>query len=107
MSETPDPTRLLSVQDFCTAIVIGDWADVHAHDEAQRALVADLQAENARLTAALVESQRLHCELLYQVATKHPNETRHETARRYIQQHENHCNKGGPCAALTPKGETP
>jgi hypothetical protein len=30
----------------------------------------------------------LYCELLYQVSTKHPDETRHETAMRYIRQAE-------------------
>jgi hypothetical protein len=30
----------------------------------------------------------LYCELLYQVSTKHPDETRHETALRYIRQAE-------------------
>jgi hypothetical protein len=47
-------------------------------------------------------------ELLYQVACKHPNETRHETALRYIRQAENQPS-GGPVSArpLPPTVEPP
>lgn len=38
------------------------------------------------------EAQRLHQELLFEVATKHPRESRHETALRYIRQAETHSN---------------
>ncbi len=42
---------------------------------------------------------------MFQVGKKYPGETRHETAKRYIQEHE-HCGEGGPSqalASLTPK----
>ena len=38
------------------------------------------------------EAQRLHQELLFEVATKHPRESRHETALRYIRQAETRSN---------------
>jgi hypothetical protein len=61
-----------------------------------------LTAQVERLTLELDEANTLYHDLLFQVGTKHPGETRHETARRYLNQHERHCNQGGPCAALTP-----
>lgn len=42
-------------------------------------------------------------ELLYQVSNKHPNETRHETALRYLRQAENQNNP--PQAALNETGD--
>ena len=45
----------------------------------------DLEAQRAEL--ALLRSK--YDELLYAVATKHENETRHETALRYIREQEN------------------
>jgi hypothetical protein len=36
------------------------------------------------------ELEALYYELLYEVGIKHPGETRHQTALRYIQQHEQH-----------------
>lgn len=54
MSETPDPTRrLLTDEELVIAVTGNDWDSVFNHDDALRAQVADLQAENARLTAAL------------------------------------------------------
>jgi hypothetical protein len=46
----------------------------------------------------LIETNRLYYELLYQVEDKYPNESRHETALRYIRE----------CAAGDPRntGET-
>jgi hypothetical protein len=43
----------------------------------------------------------LYMELLYQVSTKHPDETRHETAMRYIRQAEDRT-----CGVSAAKGET-
>jgi hypothetical protein len=43
-------------------------------------------------------------ELLYQVVNKHPDETRHETAKRIIHQHENQDN-GPTQAALEARDE--
>jgi uncharacterized protein YbaR (Trm112 family) len=48
----------------------------------QREEIAELQAENAELQAN-------YNELLYQVQNKIPGESRHETAKRIINQHEN------------------
>jgi hypothetical protein len=74
---------------------------VRSH-EALRAELTALTAQVERLTLELDEANTLYHDLLFQVGTKHPGETRHETARRYLNQHERHCNQGGPCAALTP-----
>ena len=66
---------------------------IHAHRVAMEEEVERLRAEVARLTAT-------YNELLYAVGSKYPDETRHQTALRYIQQQEqrgailNH-----PCAA--------
>ncbi len=43
--------------------------------------VAELMAENESL-------RKKYNDLIYQVATKFPNETRHDTARRYIRERE-------------------
>lgn len=62
--------------------------------------IRDLKADVSRLTA---EGQKLHTlyyELLYEVGTKHPDETRHQTALRYLRTHENQCGQGGPVSAL-------
>lgn len=40
----------------------------------------------------LEATSMLYHELLYQVVNKHPNESRHETAKRIIHQHENQNN---------------
>jgi hypothetical protein len=51
-----------------------------------------------------VRAQRLNYnELLYQVSYKHPNETRHQTALRYIKQSENKNNM--PEKSARAKGE--
>lgn len=52
-----------------------------------------LRAENAALKAALAEAQKKYHELLFEVSHKFPNESRHETALRYIRQAEHQsCN---------------
>lgn len=43
---------------------------------------------NADLESEIAELREDYMELIYAVATKYPNETRHETALRYIQEHE-------------------
>lgn len=51
------------------------------------ALMVEMLAENDRL-------RKLYDELIMEVATKHPGESRHETALRYIRSAENrssHC----------------
>ncbi len=47
-----------------------------------------LQAEMDALKAELAEKDRLYHELLYQVGNKYPNESRHETALRYLKRAE-------------------
>ena len=59
--------------------------------EALALKVAQLEAENDRL-------QEKYADLLYQVQNKIPGETRHETAKRIINQHERP--SSGPSAAL-------
>jgi hypothetical protein len=46
------------------------------------------------------ESKRLHMDLIMQVARCHPNETRHETAKRYITQAESGAGLSGCVAAI-------
>jgi len=50
---------------------------------------------------ALENRSILYEELIYQIANKTPNETRHETALRYIKQAEERCN--GPAQAANKK----
>lgn len=38
----------------------------------------------------VIDYKKLYEELIMEVATKHPNETRHQTALRYIRQAESH-----------------
>ena len=40
------------------------------------------------LESEIAELRKDYMELIYAVATKYPNETRHETALRYIQEYE-------------------
>ncbi len=49
------------------------------------------EAEMERI-AKLEKKAALHTELLYAVASAFPDETRHETALRYIKQAERRCN---------------
>lgn len=80
----------------------------HLRAESLRAALAALTAAEARAHTAEQardEARSLHQELMFQVGKKYPGETRHETAKRYIQEHE-HCGEGGPSqalASLTPK----
>ena len=55
-------------------------------------------AEQAEARVAALEGQ--YYELLYAVANKYPDETRHQTALRYIRQAEAPCNKAKAHAAL-------
>lgn len=49
--------------------------------------------------AQIKELQGNYYELLYGVASKFPDETRHETALRYIRNAETHCNGPAQCEA--------
>ena len=62
------------------------------------ALLASLRDGETPLTP---DYKVLYHELLYQVAKKHPDETRHQTALRYLQTHENQCGQGGPVSAAS------
>jgi hypothetical protein len=58
----------------------------------------------ARLKTALLDLQRKYNELLFEVSTKFPHESRHETALRYIKQAEAPQNNP-PQAPLAATGE--
>lgn len=59
---------------------------------------ADASKEIAALTAERDEARSLHQELIFQVGKRFRGETRHQTAKRYLQEHEDHCGQGGPSA---------
>jgi hypothetical protein len=48
----------------------------------------------------IVNTQKLYDELLYAVERKFPNETRHQTALRYIQETEKRCNSSDPAVEI-------
>ena len=50
--------------------------------------VEDLESENANLKAQLAAAEKNYQDLILQVGKKTPGETRHETAKRYLQQAE-------------------
>jgi len=93
-------------------LYISGWIDGH---ESQSATIADLQQQlteaNRWLSAYKVwhdelqkqvdEANRLYSDLIMQVGIKHPDESRHETARRYILNAENQSNL--PLATATSK----
>ena len=56
--------------------------------------------EVEQLKQRIRELESKYNELLMAVQKKHPEETRHQTALRYIQQREAACH--GPCQALEP-----
>ena len=63
------------------------------------------EAFSNRIEELHKQNQRIrdsYYDLIMQVAIKHPNESRHETAKRYITQSENHCN--GPEAKQALEG---
>ncbi len=56
----------------------------------------------AQSQARVLELEGKYNELIMQVGNKFDGESRHDTAKRYLRQHE-HCGEGGPAkAALTP-----
>lgn len=61
-----------------TALLIDDYGWVDGWSDSHRQLECELAA-----------AQTKYDELIYQVGTKWPNETRHETALRYIKRYEN------------------
>ena len=60
----------------------------HYENERQADRIAELEAMNADLMDKLTAVRLLYDELLFGVASKYPNETRHKTALRYIQEAE-------------------
>jgi hypothetical protein len=56
--------------------------------------------ENGKLKADKRELVDKYHELLFSVATKFPNETRHQTALRYINEKENYCDTGSVKTAV-------
>ena len=73
---------------------VASFCSERGHDKAADHLykmVASLPTSTqatAKVLAAAQETQEKYNELLYGVSIKHPNETRHETALRYIRQAE-------------------
>ena len=59
-----------------------------------------LVAERDALQARVAELEEQYGELIFAVATKYPDETRHQTALRYIQQAENR--EASPACELKP-----
>lgn len=58
-----------------------------------------LERECAALTARLEEAEKRYQELIYAVAKKFPNESRHQTALRYIMEREQSSERSGAKAA--------
>jgi hypothetical protein len=56
-------------------------------DEATKPLHAEIE----RLRSERDEARALHQELMFQVGSKYPSESRHETAKRYLREHEDRC----------------
>ena len=78
-----------------------------AAEEAAISAVSDLgrnaQAEIARQQAEIGRLTAKYDELIYAVASKFPNESRHETALRYILQREEHvCGRAAALISPTP-----
>lgn len=55
------------------------------------------------LTAKLAASEQAYNDLVMQVYKKFPGESLHDTAKRYIQQHEQYCGQGGPVQGMADK----
>ena len=59
-----------------------------------------VESERDALQARVAELEEQYGELIFAVATKYPDETRHQTALRYIQQAENR--EASPACELKP-----
>lgn len=70
------------------------WAVYHDDDEPSWRHRAE------KLEQQLAAREGQYNDLIMQVGKKFPDESRHETAKRYIQQHEQQCGQGGPVEAL-------
>ena len=93
MSETPLSQAMLL--DGMYPGIVEKWAaralalEAELADYKQAAEDIALWGDFNTLRAELALLRSQYYELLYQVATKHENETRHETALRYIREREN------------------
>ena len=66
-----------------------------------RGMISQINNMHAGVVGELEEVRTKYNQLLYAVATKHDNETRHETALRYILERENRIE--GPSSEAQPK----
>ena len=64
--------------------------------------MTDLRDDLDQWKARAESAERLYHELLYVVSMKHPNESRHETALRYIREREAQCHSGIDAARENP-----
>lgn len=86
------------------------FANAIAEPDDLRARVEEIAAELAALSGSpqaedTAEIERLkakYFELLYAVATKHPGESRHDTALRYIRQREQPSNQAAAASRVAP-----
>ena len=65
----------------------------------------ELSAMTAAAMRDLMQTAKLYFELIYEVATVHPGESRHDTAKRYIHERENRPSDG-PAQASDGGNET-
>lgn len=70
-------------------------------------LRAHVAAEVAKATGELLNDRERYHELLYAVGTKYENETRHQTALRYITEREDHIEGPSMDAARAQQKDTP
>ena len=93
----------ISIADAAQAEIERLRADLADHRVMHGDTVMQLQHKIADLGAELATARNLHMDLLFQVQNKWPGETRHETAKRYIREREQHTN--GPAqSALKREG---
>lgn len=91
---TEHRTHVIPLSCF-TDILARDMAieDIEDHKEIMEVIIAEWLAGLKRKTLLdITDCSKLYSDLLYQVETKFPNESRHETAKRYIVNAENHSN---------------
>ena len=73
-----------------------DRKDLHGLAEFARAIMEDSMNERSQLLQEIEEINKKYQELLDAVASKFPNETRHETALKYIQEREHRVESSSP-----------
>ena len=73
---------------------LSDVMNLHETAETMRSAADEIAA----LTTERDEARSLHQELIFQVGKRFRGETRHQTAKRYLQEHEDHCGQGWPKA---------